>query len=47
MDLTSHNSVAVLSFSEGSGYPRISRAVLAELAELLSEVRASGLFLGV
>lgn len=47
MELTSHSSVAVLSFSEGSGYPRISRAVLAELAELLSEVRASGLFLGV
>jgi enoyl-CoA hydratase/carnithine racemase len=47
MDLTSHNSVAVLSFPEGSGYPRISRAVLAELAGLLSEVRASGLFLGV
>jgi enoyl-CoA hydratase/carnithine racemase len=47
MELTSHNSVAVLSFSEGSGYPRISRAVLAELAGLLSEVRAAGLFPGV
>ena len=47
MELTSHNSVAVLSFSVGSGYPRISRSVLAELAGLLSEVRAPGLFLGV
>jgi enoyl-CoA hydratase/carnithine racemase len=47
MELTSHKSVAVLSFSEGSGYPRISGAVLAELAGLLSEVRAPGLFRGV
>jgi enoyl-CoA hydratase len=47
MQLTSHNSAAVLSFSECSGYPRISRTVLAELAGLLSEVEASGLFRGV
>jgi len=47
MELSSHNSVAVLSFSEGSGYPRISFAVLAELAGLLSEVQASDLFRGV
>ncbi len=47
MDFSSHNSVAVLSFAAGCGYPQLSRAVLAELAGLLSEVRASGLFLGV
>lgn len=47
MDFSSHNSVAVLSFASGCGYPRLSRAGLAELADLLSEVRASGLFRGV
>ena len=47
MDFSSHNSVAVLSFAGGSGYPRLSRVVLAELAGLLREVRVSGLFRGV
>ena len=47
MELTSHNSVPVLSFSEGSGYPRLSRDVLAELGGLLREVQVSGLFRGV
>jgi enoyl-CoA hydratase/carnithine racemase len=47
MDFSSHNSVAVLSFSADRGYPRLSRAVLSELAELLSEVQVAGLFRGV
>jgi len=47
MELTSHNSVAVLSFSEVPGYPQLSRAALAKLADLLSEVQVSGLFRGV
>jgi len=47
MYFSSHNSVAVLAFAAGPGYPRISRALLAELAGLLSEVRVSGLFRGV
>jgi len=47
MELTGHDSVAVLSFTAGAGYPRLSRAVLAELAGLLREVEVSGLFRGV
>jgi len=47
MDFASHNSVAVLSFAAGCAYPRLARAVLAELADLLREVRVSGLFRGV
>jgi enoyl-CoA hydratase/carnithine racemase len=47
MELTSHNSVAVLAFPAGAGYPRLTRGVLAELGNLLNEVRLSGLFRGV
>jgi len=47
MDFSSHNSVAVFSFAAGCAYPRLSRAVLAELTDLLREVRVSGLFRGV
>ena len=47
MDLTTHNSVAVLAFSADVGYPRLTLAVLAELGDLLNEVRLSGLFQGV
>jgi enoyl-CoA hydratase len=47
MDFSSYNSVAVLSFSAGTGYPRLSRAVLGQLAGLLREVQVSGLFRGV
>jgi len=47
MDFTSHNSVAVLAFPPGGGYPRLSLTVLAELGDLLNEVRLSGLFQGV
>jgi len=47
LDFFSHHSVAVLAFSVGTGYPRLSRAVLAELTGLLKEVEESGLFRGV
>lgn len=47
MELTGHNSVAVLSFAAGCRYPRLSRDVLAELGGLLREVEGSGLFRGV
>jgi enoyl-CoA hydratase len=47
MDFSSQNSVAVLAFPPGGGYPRLSLAVLAELGDLLNEVRLSGLFEGV
>jgi enoyl-CoA hydratase/carnithine racemase len=47
MELTSHNSVAVLAFPEDGGYPRLTMGVLAELGHLLNEVRLSGLFQGV
>jgi len=47
MELTSHNSVAVLAFEPDTGYPRLTRPVLAELDELLSEISCSGLFQGV
>ena len=47
MDFSSHNSVAVLAFPPGGGYPRLSLTVLAELGDLLNEVRLSGLFQGV
>jgi len=47
MDFYAHNAVAVLAFSQGAGYPCLSVKVLAELADLLSEVTGSGLFHGV
>ncbi|MGO8736936.1 MAG: enoyl-CoA hydratase/isomerase family protein [Terriglobia bacterium] len=47
MELISHNSVAVLAFAPGAGYPRLTMAVLEELGDLLNEVRLSGLFTGV
>jgi enoyl-CoA hydratase/carnithine racemase len=47
MQLHSHNSVAVLTFPSGAGYPRLTRSVLDELAELLAAVRREGLFDGV
>ena len=47
MEFHSHNSVAVLAFPPGAGYPRLTMAVLAELGDLLNEVRLSGLFQGV
>jgi enoyl-CoA hydratase/carnithine racemase len=47
MDLSSHNSVAVLAFSPTAGYPRLSGAILEELDDLLEEVNGAGLFSGV
>jgi enoyl-CoA hydratase len=47
MDFYAYNSVAVLAFPPDAGYPRLTLAVLAELGELLNEVRLSGLFRGV
>jgi enoyl-CoA hydratase/carnithine racemase len=47
MDFYTHNSVAVLAFPSGAGYPLLTMAVLAELEEHLNQVRLSGLFQGV
>jgi enoyl-CoA hydratase/carnithine racemase len=47
MELTGHNSVAVLAFPAGDGYPRLTMGVLVELRGLLKEVRLSGVFQGV
>ncbi len=47
MFFTSHNSVAVLTFPPGRGYPRLTRAVLEDLRALLDHVSRSGLFHGV
>ena len=47
MFLTSHNSVAILTFPPEGGYPRLNREALQDLCQLLNEVRLSGLFHGV
>lgn len=47
MELSSHNSVAVLAFSRATEYPRLIVAILEELDNLLEEVQASALFSGV
>jgi enoyl-CoA hydratase/carnithine racemase len=47
MELSSHNSVAVLAFAPGDGYPQLTTGVLRELGGLLKEVSLSGLFRGV
>jgi len=47
MDLSSHNSVAVLSFDPSAGYPRLTKAVLGKLDDLLNEIRGKGAFNGV
>jgi len=47
MDLRAHNSVALLTFPPGVGYPRLTRALIGTLRELLEEVRLAGLFHGV
>jgi enoyl-CoA hydratase/carnithine racemase len=47
MDLSSYNSVAVLAFPPTAGYPRLTTAILAELDDLLDEVKGCGLFSGV
>jgi enoyl-CoA hydratase/carnithine racemase len=47
MELSSHNSVALLTFPPDAGYPRLTMGVLAELGDLLNEVKLSDLFQGV
>lgn len=47
MDLSAHNSVAILTFPPGAGYPRLTRALIGTIRELLEEVRLAGLFQGV
>jgi len=47
MELHSQNSVAILTFPCGAGYPRLTRSVLNELAELLVTVQREGLFDGI
>lgn len=46
MDLSSFDSIAVLSFPEQPGYPRLSRDVLRELREHVRAVCSSGVFGG-
>lgn len=47
MDFFSLDSVAVLAFSPGTRYPRLTVALLAELDDLLEKVTRAGLFSGV
>jgi enoyl-CoA hydratase/carnithine racemase len=47
LDFYSHNSVAVLALAEGKGYPRLTRAVLEELRDLLVTIEAERVFHGV
>jgi enoyl-CoA hydratase/carnithine racemase len=47
LNFQAHDSEAVLAFPAGAGYPRLTRALLAELAELLAAIRREGLFQGV
>jgi enoyl-CoA hydratase/carnithine racemase len=47
MKIDSANSVAVLTFEPATGFPRLTRAVLDELAGLLAAVRREETFCGV
>ncbi len=47
MELSSHNSVAVLAFPPIGGYPRLTAAVFKEIDDLLHEVKGTGLFSAV
>jgi enoyl-CoA hydratase/carnithine racemase len=47
LDFQSHNSIAVLAFPPDEGYPRLTRAVLKELGDLLNVVGRESLFHGV
>jgi enoyl-CoA hydratase/carnithine racemase len=47
LDFYSHNSIAVLVFPAGEGYPRLTRAVLEELADLLGTIQRDEVFHGV
>ncbi len=44
MELSSHDSVAVLTFPHTGGYPRLTRAIWQDLEGLLEEVRCAGVF---
>jgi enoyl-CoA hydratase/carnithine racemase len=46
MELSCFDSIAVLAFPPTVGYPRLTRAVLRDLDELLEEVKCAGLFTG-
>jgi enoyl-CoA hydratase len=47
VELSSHDSIAILAFSELPEYPRLTRGVLAELREHLRAVESAGCFTGV
>ena len=47
MEFVSYNSVAVLTFPPGDGYPRLTELVLEDLREHLELIRGEGLFRGV
>ena len=47
MDFYSYNSAAVLAFPPGEGYPRLTRAALGELADLLNSIERDRVFHGV
>ena len=47
MELSSHDSVAILGFSELPRHPRLSRAILAELSEQLRAIGSAGCFEGL
>jgi enoyl-CoA hydratase/carnithine racemase len=47
MELSTHNSVAVLSFDPSAEYPRLTKAALGELDDLLDEIRGKGVFSSV
>ena len=47
MELSSHNSVAILTFSPEPEYPRLRREVLTQLGEHLRAVEAAGCFKGM
>lgn len=47
MELSTLDSIAILAFSPGEGYPRLTRAILGELDDLLRAIRREGLLRGV
>jgi enoyl-CoA hydratase len=47
VDLSSYDSIAILSFAEQPEYPRLSRAVLAELRDQLNAMQAANCFEGI
>jgi len=47
MDLHSLNSVAIVTLAPAKGFPRLTRAMLAKLSELLATLRREAVFRGV